>query len=359
MALRHGVYDTDSEHFIIDPITREMQAVGYQKSTLIQGDHNSERMTFEIPKTVEGHPMGKCDSVYVHFVNIDAQTKEQSADAYEVTDLQVSATDANTLVFSWLVPRSATKYVGNLSFLVRFACTEDDGTESYTWNTAVYKEISVSDGIFNGDTLVDNYSNLLEAWHRKLVGTTFSRAHVEGDTLVIDNSVSDELGELEQAVAAEATAREEADKALKADVDKDIGALNLLLNGDPGDKEDVGIVGRVERLEDLMNDAYDSLTLETVYSGSKTENVLISKTGLYIVDWEAADAVGQSVIFVRNLGASVQALAGVMLGGGTTYHLHYEQSSKYLYLQAWSREGGELNLKARPTMHRVQRFFNS
>ena len=358
MALRHGVYDTDSEHFIIDPITREMQAVGYQKSTLIQGDHNSERMTFEIPKTVEGHPMDRCDSVYVHFVNIDAQTKEQSADAYEVTDLQVSATDANTLVFSWLVPRSATQYVGNLSFLVRFACTEDDGTESYTWNTAVYKEISVSDGIFNGEMIAEEYSNILEQWHRKLIGTAFSRAYINDDTLVIDNSASDELGDLEQKINTEAKAREEADTALKDAVDKDIAALNLLLNGDPEDKEDVGIAGRVEGLENLMNDVYDSLTLETVYSGSETENVLISKTGLYIVDWEAADAVGQSVIFVRNLGDSVQALAGVMLGGGTTYHLHYEQSSKYLYLQAWSRDGGALNLKTKPTISRVQRFFN-
>lgn len=56
MAHKHPIYDTDP-HFKIDGDTRVIINASDVKVALMQGDHNSERFTFEIPRYVDGHDM--------------------------------------------------------------------------------------------------------------------------------------------------------------------------------------------------------------------------------------------------------------------------------------------------------------
>ena len=167
--MKHPVHDTDT-HFVIDSVTREMTNQASLKTCLIQHDHNSERFTFELPSyTVEGHDMLQCDSVQVHYINVDNQTKEQSAGVYEVTDLDtIPDEDREGVCFSWLISHNATEYVSSLSFLVRFACYGDDGNLSYVWNTAIYSGISVSNGIDNGEAVIDDYADILNKWYNEI-----------------------------------------------------------------------------------------------------------------------------------------------------------------------------------------------
>jgi hypothetical protein len=166
MTHDHIVLDTDP-HFIIDPVTRALTTES-QKIQLIQGDHNSERFTFELPRTVDGHDMALCNKVRVHYINVDKRTKEQSADVYEVDDFQVSPTDETKVIGTWLISGNATKYAGSLSFVVEFACIPADKVE-YSWHTAIYTGVSISDGINNGEAVVTEYADVLEAWHQQLI----------------------------------------------------------------------------------------------------------------------------------------------------------------------------------------------
>lgn len=167
MVLKHSVYDTDT-HFSVDPTSRMLNNEACQKSCLIQGDHNSERFTFELPRIIEGHDMSLCDIVQIHYINIDAQTKAQSKGVYEVEDMQVSPNGDDVVICSWLISGNATMYVGGLSFLIRFSCAREDGHVYYVWNSAIYSGISVSDGINNGDVVVEEYADILTQWQREL-----------------------------------------------------------------------------------------------------------------------------------------------------------------------------------------------
>ena len=164
MAHIHSVYDT-GEHFVIDPLTRAVTNADGKKIVLIQHDHNSERFTFEMPKTVEGHDVLSCNQVQVHYINTDG--KQASADVYEVDDIQVSPADDNVAVFSWLVSGNATKYAGVLDFVVRFACVTADKVE-YLWQTARYSGIKVDGGICNSDAIAEEYSDILAQWYARL-----------------------------------------------------------------------------------------------------------------------------------------------------------------------------------------------
>lgn len=170
MAHLHVVRDSDS-HYLIDPITRAITNANSAKNKLMQGDHNSEIYTFEIPRIVEGHDMSLCNKVEVHYNDISADKADSSKDVYHVDDFQIYHEDEEALVFSWLVSGNATKFAGLLSFRIRFACVDEEGNYAYKWHSDIFKGITISDGFDNADAVVEEYSDVLTKWEAELFGT--------------------------------------------------------------------------------------------------------------------------------------------------------------------------------------------
>lgn len=171
MAHKHSVYDSDN-HFAIDPLTRVIQNTG-TKVVVSQYDHNSERFTFEIPRYIEEHDMSLCNRVEVHYININASTREQSTGVYKIDDLAISPDSDDVVVFSWLISQNATLYVGPLTFIVRFVCLTGEEID-YVWNTAIHTAITVSQAIFNSDIIVEQYADVLEQWERRVLNPIVS-----------------------------------------------------------------------------------------------------------------------------------------------------------------------------------------
>ena len=158
MAHTHAVIDSDN-HFIINPVTREITN-NSKKVKLMQGDHASEIFTFEIPRYVDGHDMSLCNKIAIHYINIGKSGS--NPDVHIVEDASVDDAEEN-LVFSWLIYRTATKYPGTLNFLIKFSCITD-GVIEYQWNTDIFKGITISAGIDNEETLVEEYSDVFQKW---------------------------------------------------------------------------------------------------------------------------------------------------------------------------------------------------
>ena len=176
MEHKHGVYDSDTR-FSINSVTRQIKADPKQKTTLIQHDHNSERFTFELPRYIEQHDMSICNKVEVHYLNVDAKTKEEKKGVYVSEDLQISPEDPENVVCSWLISNNATQLVGTLSFVVRFCCVEGS-TVTYAWNTAV-ASVNVSTGINAGKAVVIEYADILEKWKSEL----FNAGYINASTM--------------------------------------------------------------------------------------------------------------------------------------------------------------------------------
>ena len=160
----HPVVDSDSR-FVIDSTTREI-TTSSSKSELIQGDHQSERITFEIPKVVEGHDMSLCDRVEIHYINTDKKTKATSKDVYIADDTTV---DGDKLTFTWLISSNATKYQGSLNFIIIFMCLDNEGSYTYKWSTEICKLLTVGASIYNSGHVVNNYSDVLETFRREVI----------------------------------------------------------------------------------------------------------------------------------------------------------------------------------------------
>lgn len=165
---KHEVPDSD-ERFVIDPYTRRIESARYSKTILMQGDHNSERFTFEIPRYVDGHDMALCNRVMVHFDNVGATVDEVHSDVAYMEDVQINPNDSETVISSWLIRREATRFVGILSFSLQYQCVENDEV-TYEWNTDSYDKIEVRKSKQNGEAAVINYTNVLEQWRSKIFG---------------------------------------------------------------------------------------------------------------------------------------------------------------------------------------------
>lgn len=189
MAHIHSIYDSDS-HFTIDPITRQITNESSAKTTLVQGDHNSERFTFEIGR-VEGHDMSQSTRVEVHFINVAYDKTHQSEDVYIIDDMQISPNDDDILIFSWLLSGNATRYAGTLAFAVRFICTTGE-TVDYAWHTAPYKGISITEGINVLGNSETDYSDVFGEFERRLEATTEDIAHISE----LVNDFNADIGEL-------------------------------------------------------------------------------------------------------------------------------------------------------------------
>jgi hypothetical protein len=116
--------------------------------------------------------------VQIHYLNIETATKTDNEGIYEVDDSQSQnvinqqGEKEDVVVFSWLISRNATQYVGSLNFVVRFKCVENDGTVSYEWATAIHKGIAVSESIYNSEVVVAEYADILEKWRASLFFNT-------------------------------------------------------------------------------------------------------------------------------------------------------------------------------------------
>lgn len=170
--MSHNNLITDADAFFeVDIATRNIRNKTPAKNKLIQYDHNSERFTFSIPRYIEGHDMMECDKAEVHYINIDAVTGEKKEGIYDFEDLQEHPKSANKVVCSWLISGNATKYVGLLHFSLVFKCIAEDGeTVEYAWHSAIYKEITISDGINNTEVISEQYADILAQWEARLFG---------------------------------------------------------------------------------------------------------------------------------------------------------------------------------------------
>ncbi len=205
----HILYDSDP-HFRIDPISRNIINESSSKVKLVQHDHNSERFTFETPRYIEGHDLMECNKVEIHYLNIESNTKTMREGVYTVDDLQIKSDDENIVVCSWTITNNATQLVGQLNFLIRFSCVnEDTGALEYAWNTSAYSGISISSGIYNNDSASDNPVppyNLVTTINgrtvRFFIGTQAEYSEIDGNDANTIYYITDDdaLGEVYDAI---------------------------------------------------------------------------------------------------------------------------------------------------------------
>lgn len=202
MAHVHVMRDTDS-HFIVDPLSRTIAAGTPPKSVLIQHDHNSEILSFELPRYVDGHDMLLCNQVEIHYRNKEDSSREAIDGVYLVTDFAESEDEQDTIVWTWIVSHNSTQLVGPLTFAFRFACINDDNIVEYAWHTAPYSGIRISEGHYFSEEVLADYIDLIAQWEQEFwtkCENEMLQTKLEIQAHILTN-IQPELLEVKQALA--------------------------------------------------------------------------------------------------------------------------------------------------------------
>ena len=275
MAHTHDVYDT-GKHFEINGISRFIKETSDTKLVLVQGDHNSEVITFQMPRYIDGHDMLLCNKIRVHYINLDTKTNDKSADIYEVTDLALcEECEDETLTFTWKIEAPATKYSGSLAFLIKFECTEGENI-LYQWNTAKYVGVNVLAGIDNGEEFVDKYSNVLEEWYNELTNGADSIEELNQQALAEielakEDAKEDIQGKADATMAEMNQFSSNAYNSFKNDVDK---KASETLASIPEDYTEID--ADVKKIDNIVYDVFEKTQNLEIYE--RSENILHPNT---------------------------------------------------------------------------------
>ena len=181
-----GITDGDP-HFVIDTVSRKI-INNSGKDTLVQYDHNSERLTFELPRYIEGHDMSNCNKVAISYLDGTA------VGLYEVDDLAVKEADTEKVAFTWLISSNVTQIVGKIAFAIEFECVQEGGEITYKWHTGVNEDMRVISTITNDATVAQENVDVLEKWKQELfsrkIPTKTSELENDSGFLATDGEIS-------------------------------------------------------------------------------------------------------------------------------------------------------------------------
>lgn len=188
----HSVADTD-KRFVIDPKARTITPANGKKTVIVKGDRNSETVTFEIPRFVEGHDMMSSDKVRINYNNVSRDNKDESRDFHDVKDVRIDPDDSERLVFSWLIDGNAAVYMGSLLYMVTFRCLDEENNIIYEWGSGIGSDIVVSDGIDNDVNIAEKYPEIIKQWEADLKEEMRQYAEKEVDKKVsaIQNNIAE------------------------------------------------------------------------------------------------------------------------------------------------------------------------
>ena len=197
---RIAVVDSDSA-FIIDPKSKSIIGAP-EKNILAQSANKSERFSFYISTSViEGHDLSTCNSIMIHYDNIEEKTLQKSSGIYSVRDFVVA--EDGSASFSWLLDPDATVFVGGLIFSIHFANVAADGAVEYDFPTLTYSKITVGATVWNSDTIAKNHPDILAGFDARINALENGGT---GGTVTVKNAVlytAQELTDVQKAQARE------------------------------------------------------------------------------------------------------------------------------------------------------------
>lgn len=156
-----GIIDS-GVHFTIDPITKQIVNNG-KKVIVPLGSHNSERISFDCPRYLDGHDVLNCNKITISY-GIDG--------LYEVDDAALNADDNTKVTFSWLITCNASVELGILPFAISMDCVQENGDITYSFPTVTNKkDIEVVETLRHSDKVAIENVDVLERWKNDLFGS--------------------------------------------------------------------------------------------------------------------------------------------------------------------------------------------
>lgn len=146
-----------NEHIVINK-DRSVVVPISEKKIGIQYDHNVNKITFDCPRYADDNEAIDMSRMHV-FLNYMLPDKTTGCTILE--NVVVDETDPAIIHFDWVVTRNHTRVKGVMSTLICIKQTDTEGTELYHWNTDLFQQFIVGDGMECGKIVVDENPDVI------------------------------------------------------------------------------------------------------------------------------------------------------------------------------------------------------
>lgn len=155
-AVLAEVNEEEIERCLVDSLSRTISIPESLQTAGVQHDNNVKRIFFKIDREAQIADLSNLE-IYINYLNANGE-----ADRYPVDDKKV---EGDYITFSWLIGDFATKYQGQITFIV---CMENKNGEH--WNSTIAR-LTVLEGLETEKTIVDQNPSVLEEILTKLNDT--------------------------------------------------------------------------------------------------------------------------------------------------------------------------------------------
>lgn len=119
------------EYCTLNPVSRKLTLTEPQRIAGVESDENVRGLKFKFPKIVEGTDFTQLQ-LRINFMN-----SRQEKGQYIVTDLKPMDGEEDYITFTWPFSRLVTHYRGYTKFVICAVKTDENGTITAEWNTAL------------------------------------------------------------------------------------------------------------------------------------------------------------------------------------------------------------------------------
>lgn len=119
------------EYCTLDTISRKLTLTEPQRIAGVESDENVRGLKFKFPKIIEGTDFTQMQ-LRINFIN-----SRQEKGQHIVTDMKPSEIEEDYITFTWPFSRLVTRYRGYTKFVICAVKTDESGTITAEWNTAL------------------------------------------------------------------------------------------------------------------------------------------------------------------------------------------------------------------------------
>lgn len=119
------------EYCTLEPVSRKLTLTEPQRIAGVESDENVRGLKFKFPKIVEGADFTQMQ-LRINFMN-----SRQEKGQHIVTDLKPLESEEGYITFTWPFSRLVTHYRGYTKFVICAVKTDENGTITAEWNTAL------------------------------------------------------------------------------------------------------------------------------------------------------------------------------------------------------------------------------
>lgn len=158
--------DITSQHIVINQ-DRSVAVPSILKKSIVQHDHNIEKLTFDCPRYWYGKDISTLN-IYINYISASQKAKGDDPGSSLCENVVIDENDQDMMHFDWVITNNVSQDVGGLLFLVCAKSVDSDGNEDVHWNSHLCKDLEVREGLEASDSIVNKYPDVIEQIFQRL-----------------------------------------------------------------------------------------------------------------------------------------------------------------------------------------------